>query len=140
MVLRTYADLSGGIRCYFARREGDDWVASFSAEIAPTGFMIINISAIMILVDNLLYGEPRTSRWITGHRGVYLASAGGVAAGHAVFAKADSARAVWVGDVFAGGGVEAGIDDWLAELAELPGDESARGPQLVIGYAPRNFA
>jgi hypothetical protein len=101
--LSDYARLMESVRSYFALREGDDWVASFSAVMVMTGLLTLNLSAALILLDLWRYGEPVPSDWISRNRGTYLLATLGVAGLHAllgwregVFMRKGAARSpVW---------------------------------------------
>jgi len=82
--LSDYADLMGGVRSHFALREGDDWVASFSAVMVMTGLLTINLSAALALFDVWRSGEPVSAGWISHNRGTYVLGALGVAGVHAL--------------------------------------------------------
>ena len=74
----------GGVRSHFALREGDDWVASFSAVMVMSGLLTINLSAALALFDVWRSGEPVSAGWISHNRGAYVLGALGVAGVHAL--------------------------------------------------------
>lgn len=85
-VIVIYVDLLNGVRSYYARREGDDWIASFSAIMVMTGLLTLNLMAAMIMVESFFFGEPRFSEWVGDHRPTYLLGPLGVAGAHAFLA------------------------------------------------------
>lgn len=86
-MLAAYADLMDGVRSHYARREGDDWVAAFSAAMLMSLLLTLNISAFIIILDLLLHHELRVVSWIASNRGVVLPVPIAIAILHVLFAK-----------------------------------------------------
>lgn len=86
-VLRIYADLIDGVRSYYARREGDNSAASFSAAMLLSAILALNVVSATIFLDLALYRELRSATWVGAHRGLAALVPTGIAAAHLVFAK-----------------------------------------------------
>jgi hypothetical protein len=87
-VLDPYADLIDGMRSYYARREGDDTSAAFGAVMALSTLFIANVSAAVMLLNELLHGGRMTlGPWIRSNRGVVVLFAVLVIGTHWLLAK-----------------------------------------------------
>jgi len=80
--------------------------------------------ALVLGAAGLLHGKHATTHWASHD---LLAAFGAIPV---------QERVVRDGNVFTGGGVTAGIDFALTLIAEIAGDDIARGIQLAIEYAP----
>jgi hypothetical protein len=87
-ILTVYADLIDGARSYYARREGDDRSAVFAAVSLFSTLFIANISAVTILIDQLLHGGRYTlAPWVHANRQLIVLFAVLVVALHWLLAK-----------------------------------------------------
>ena len=80
--------------------------------------------ALVLGAAGLLHGKRATTHWASHD---LLARYGAIPT---------EGRVVRDGNVFSGGGVTAGIDFALTLAAELEGDATAQGIQLLLEYAP----
>ena len=86
-MLLAYADLIDGLRSYYAKREGDDWAAAFNAAMAAAVLFILNLSAVVMLVDLLINHDLKLVSWLTANRIVLVIISVTIAALHVCFAK-----------------------------------------------------
>lgn len=86
-MLAAYADLIDGVRSHYARREGDDWVASFSATMLLSALMGINVVSLTAGMDILLHQEFTLRIWSREYRAWTLIVAIGIAVLHVLFAR-----------------------------------------------------
>jgi hypothetical protein len=86
--LAAYADLMDGLRSYYARREGDNVSASFSAVALLSTLFIANISGTVFLTNELLHGGTMTlAPWILANRGAVVLVSLSIVALHWLLAK-----------------------------------------------------
>ena len=64
----VYADLLAAARGFYARREGDDWAATFSAGMLLALLLILNISTGVMAVDALTSSDFYIATWVTSHK------------------------------------------------------------------------
>lgn len=86
-VLSKYADLIDGLRSYYAQREGDNWVAPFSATLLVSLLFLINLAGIVALIDFAMDHNLSAVFWISEHRNYLLPIPVCVVLIHFAFAK-----------------------------------------------------
>lgn len=104
----------------------DAQTLSFLRRIAPGARYVTSVctGALVLGAAGLLRGKRATTHWMSLE---LLAPFG---------ATPVAQRVVRDGNVITGGGVTAGIDFALTVVAEVAGDEAAKGVQLTIEYDP----
>jgi hypothetical protein len=86
-MLAAYTDLLDGARGWYARREGDDSTAAYSAAMLLTFLLLTNVAFLILLTEVLTRGGLRLAPWIGAHRLVLLPIPVAVAMFHVVLAK-----------------------------------------------------
>ncbi len=86
-MLSAYADLIDGARSYYAKKEGDNWAAAFSAAMFLSFLFIVNLSAITALIDLVMNGELAAVPWIDANKTKAVLVLGAICAAHLYFSK-----------------------------------------------------
>lgn len=59
-MLTAYVELLDGLRSHYARRERDDWAATFSAAMLLSMLFTLNVAAFVCLADLLLHSDVQS--------------------------------------------------------------------------------
>lgn len=69
----AYLSLLDGLRSFYARHEGDDSTAAFSAAVLLAAMMVLNLLNGLILFDVFSIGRLQAVSWLLDHKIVMLA-------------------------------------------------------------------
>jgi hypothetical protein len=73
-MLAAYIELAAAARRYYARRDGDNRVATFSAALLLAGLFFVNSVSVLTLLDLLLYDRMRLLDYAIDHASYYVFS------------------------------------------------------------------
>lgn len=86
-LLTAYADLIDGVRSHFAKKEGDDWAASFSSAMLFSALCAVNLLGALVLVDLALNGNLESVDWLNSNRLALIGIMIAIGALHLYFAR-----------------------------------------------------
>ena len=80
-------ELFDGLRDFYSRHEGADSAPAFSAAMALSVLLCLNITTVSMIVDILVHGRLTIVDWMLGHKAVVVISASAIGWAHVAFAK-----------------------------------------------------